>query len=432
MFKIVLAGRPNVGKSTLFNALTGSWDALVDGEAGLTRDRIYRRMSTAGKEWLLVDTGGILQNPDSMQEVVSAQTEIAIGEADLICLVVDAHVGLHPDDQELASKLRRSNQPLWLVVNKMDGVDERMLLAEYAPLGLDPVFLVSAKRRRGIIKLRGAMAEACPEGEEPGPADELRIAFLGRPNVGKSTLVNCLLGEERMLAAEIPGTTRDSVAVRFTFFGKNFVLVDTAGIKRRSKHGSRVEIISVLKALESMTNVDVVVLVCDVTEAPVYQDASLAARVIESGRALVVALNKCDRIDVRELREARAEFADRMKLGEGIVQCSISALHNEGIRKLLRAALRAWSSTSAKVSTSKCNQVLRSALAHQPPPRVKGKQPRLRHAHQGGSCPPRFVIHGSHLDLLPQSYRRFLMGFFRRSMFLEGTEIVLDFRTYKK
>ncbi len=432
MFKIVLVGRPNVGKSTLFNALSGSRDALVDGKAGLTRDRIYRRMSIAGKEWLLVDTGGILQNPDSMQEVVSVQTDIAIGEADLVCLVVDAHVGLHPDDQELASKLRRSDQLLWLVVNKMDGADERMLLAEYSLLGLDPVFLTSAKRRRGIIKLRGAMAEVCPEEEVSGPADELRITFLGRPNVGKSTLVNCLLGEDRMLAAEIPGTTRDSVAAKFTFYGKNFVLVDTAGLRRRGKYGSRVEKISSLKALENMVGADVVVLVCDVTEPPVHQDASLAARVIESGRALVVALNKCDQINGRELREVRADFADRMKLGEGIVQCSISALHNEGIQKLLRAALRAWSSTSTKVTTSKCNQVLRSALAYQPPPRVKGKQPRLRHAHQGGACPPRFVIHGSHLELLPQSYRRFLMGFFRRSMLLEGTEIVLDFRTYKK
>ncbi len=432
MFKIALVGRPNVGKSTLFNALSGSRDALVDGEAGLTRDRIYRQISTADREWLLIDTGGISQTPDSIQKIVSVQTDLAIAEADLVCLVVDARAGLHPADQELTTKLRRANRLLWLVVNKMDGVDERMLLAEYVPLGLSSMFFTSAKRRRGIIKLRDAMAGVCPQGEEPGTADELRVAFLGRPNVGKSTLVNCLLGEERMLTTEVPGTTRDSVAARFTFSERNFVLIDTAGIRRRAKKGSRVEKISAKKALESMVSVDVAVLVCDATEPVVYQDAALAARVMKSGRALVVALNKCDQIDGHELQEVRNEFADRMKLGEGIVQCAISALHNHGIQKLLHAAIRAWSSTSTRVSTAKCNRILRSALAHQAPPRVGGKQPRLRHVHQGGACPPRFIVHGNHLEQLPQSYRRFLTGFFCRSMALQGTQVVLDFRSYQK
>ena len=438
MLKVALVGRTNVGKSTLFNCLTRRRDALVADEAELTRDRRYGCVEEQGQRWLLIDTGGLIDVSSAVNVEVAGQmieqTERAIDEADLICLVADAREGLTAADEIAVQRLRRMGKRSWLVVNKVDR-DQYAAEAEFASLGLHPCFYTAALQQRGIKDLRQAMAKqaagysgAATSSGVPLP-DDLRVSFLGRPNVGKSTLLNCLVGKPRVLASEAPGTTRDSVFVPFEFNGDRFVLIDTAGVRRRSKVDNRIESFSVMKALESVMLSDVVVLVCDAGDGVTTQDASLAARVISAGRGLVIAVNKQDLVTDTESRHLVDRSLDlRFRFLSGIKAIELSALLNRGMKRLMYEVRRAYESTRVHVPTPMCTRLLNSAVQRNQPPLVGGKQVKLRYAHQGGTCPPRFIAHGSRVDRLPASYRRYLENFFRDRLRLVGTPVVFEFR----
>ena len=438
MLKVALVGRTNVGKSTLFNRLTRKRDALVADEAGVTRDRRYGWVESAGKRWLLIDTGGLSgdesEGPidDAVVGQVAVQTEWAIAEADLICFVADAREGLTGADETVVQRLRRAGKQTWLVVNKTDGCDEHAAQAEFAPLGLASCFPTAAVHGRGVGALRDALAEQvalAPESSVGLPSDGLRVAFLGRPNVGKSTLLNRLLGEERMLTDAAPGTTRDSIAAPFVFQGRDFVLVDTAGVRRRSKVSVGVEKFSVLKTLESIVLADVVVLVCSAADGVTTQDASLADKAVAAGRALVVAVNKSDLLGDDETRHKLERSLDLgLRFLRGVEVLKVSALRNQGMESLMRAVRRAHESALVQVPTPACTKLLRSAVERNPPPASSGARAKLRYAHQGGNRPPRFIVYGSRVDALPASYRRYLENFFRERLKLVGTPVLLEFR----
>ena len=438
MLKVALIGRANVGKSTLFNQLTRSRDAVVADEAGLTRDRHYGYVGDGRKRWLLIDTGGLggggRGEDAEVTEQVAAQTEWAIAEADLVCFVTSAREGLTGADETTMRRLRRAAKPTWLVVNKMDGCSEHAA-AEFSALGLASCFQTVATHGRGIGALRDALTEYAAR--LPGDFDALdedqsgglRVTFLGRPNVGKSTLVNRLLGEDRVLTGSVPGTTRDSIATPFVFEADHFVLVDTAGVRRRGKVNDRVEKFSALKTLENVMLADVVVLVCDAADGITTQDKTLADRAVSAGRALVVAVNKRDLVGDDEARYRLERSRDlNLRFLRGVEVIEVSALLNRGMKRLMRAVCRAHESAHVHVATPKCTRLLRSAVEQSQPPMVSGGRAKLRYAHQGGTCPPRFIVYGSRVDDLPASYRRYLENFFRGRLNLVGTPVVFEFR----
>ncbi len=436
MLKIALVGRTNVGKSTLFNCITRRRDALVADEEGVTRDRRYGCVEEQGRRWLLIDTGGLADiksaTKASIARQVREQAEWAIDEADLVCFIVDARAGLTGVDEAEVRRLRRAGKCSWLVVNKVDG-DRYAAVAEFAPLGLQPCFYTAALHRHGVERLRQAMAERAAQSSEDTLVDAvpegLRVTFLGRPNVGKSTLVNRLVGEPRMLASDTPGTTRDSIAVAFTFGDDRFVLIDTAGVRRRGKVDGRVETFSVLKALENAMLSDVVVLVCDAGDGITAQDASLAGQVISGGRALVIAVNKQDLVVGTESRYLLDRSLDmRLRFLPGVKVLELSALRGSGMGRLMREVRRAYRSACVRVTASACTKLLSAAVEGHQPPLVAGKQIKLRYAHQGGTCPPRFIVHGARTDGVPASYRRYLENFFREQLHLSGTPVILEFR----
>ncbi len=424
MRKIALVGRPNVGKSTLFNALTKSRDAIVSETPGFTRDRHYGVVRRESRGFLLIDTGGLAGESAAVGEWVEAQTRYAIAEADLVCLVVSAADGLNSGDEILAAELRKSGKPLWLVANKTDGRDRHAVAAEFSPLGVTPGFCTAALSNRGIALLLDGLLEqwgaTCAAGRQC-----VRVTFLGRPNVGKSTLVNNVLGDERLVTCDEPGTTRDSIETPFTFAGRALTLVDTAGVRRRARVGDEDEKISVIKALENIFSADVAVLICDAGEGVTDQDANLAARVIEQGRALVIALNKWDLVgddqpDVRRSVDTRLRFLDYIEVRR------VSALHRRGLSGLLRAAVSAWDKAAVRVPTPECNRLLQAALLRHPPSAGRGAI-KLRYMHQGGSHPPHFVIHGSRVERLSQDYKRYLASYLRKKLRLTGTPVSLEF-----
>ncbi len=437
MLKVALAGRTNVGKSTLFNQLTRRRDAIVADEAGLTRDRHYGCVEDEGRRWLLIDTGGLTGGADGTEaavtEQVVVQTGWAIAEADLICFVVDAREGLTGADETAVQQLRRADKTVWLVINKMDGCNEHTVVAEFASLGLAAHFQTAAAHGRGIGALRRALSEQAAHLPDDLDAahlpDGVRVAFLGRPNVGKSTLLNRLLGEERVLTSATPGTTRDSIAVPFVFNREHFVLVDTAGVRRRSKVDARVEKFSVLKALESVMLADVVVLVCDAAEGITTQDAALADKAISAGRALVVAVNKHDLVADDEARHKLERSRDLgLRFLRGVEVLELSALLNRGTKRLMHSVRRACESARVHVPTPQCTRLLNGAVRRNQPPVVSGGRVKLRYAHQGGTCPPRFIVYGSRVDGLPASYRRYLENYFREQLQLVGTPVIFEFR----
>jgi GTP-binding protein len=427
---VAIVGRPNVGKSTLFNALTRTRDALVADTPGVTRDRIYGRAEVDGRTIILVDTGGLDEAGDVVELGAQAQTRLAIDEADVVLMLTDARAGIVPVEHEIAADLRHRGKPVIHVVNKTDGLDPDLALAEAAELGLGEICPIAASHRRGIESLGRALTERLPDYEDPGiPEDDgLRLALIGRPNAGKSTLLNRLLGEERALATPVAGTTRDPVHATIERDGVRYHLIDTAGIRRRRGSHEGVERFSTIKALQSVEQARIVCLVCDAVEGVTEQDARLAGHVIEAGRGLVIALNKWDAIDGDRRRAVLVEVAERLDFARFAPVVTISALHGSGLGELTDAIEHVQAAGEQDFSTGALTRVLRDAVAAHPPPSVQRKTPKLRYAHAGGHFPTRIVIHGNRAKGLPDQYQRYLINAFRKHFRLTGMPVRLVFR----
>ncbi len=431
---IALVGRPNVGKSTLFNSLTCTRNALVADMPGLTRDRQYGISQRGPHPCVLVDTGGLTGDDEGMDGLVAGQVWRAIEEADLVLLLVDGRAGLTATDEEIAGQLRRAGKPLHLVINKGEHRDPDLLSAEFHVLGLDYLHVVAAAHNQGVEDLMEEVLAVLPAPDEADettaePAEKaIKLAVVGRPNVGKSTLVNRLLGEERMLACDLPGTTRDSVAAPFERDGQRYVLMDTAGVRRRSRVSEVVEKFSVIKALQAIEQSHVTVLVLDARQGISDQDASLLGLVLDSGRALVLAVNKWDRLDPDIRAQVKRDLDWRLNFLDFAKIHFVSALHGTGVGDLMVSVREAYAAATRKLATPELTRILEDALAAHQPPLVHGHSIKLRYAHQGGQNPPMIVIHGNRIDHVPESYRRYLINVYRKRLNLWGTPIRIEFR----
>ena len=429
---VAIVGRPNVGKSTLFNALTRTRDALVADVPGVTRDRQYGISRVGGSPCLLVDTGGLVSNAEGIEYLTAKQVHQAIEESELVLFIVSARDGLTAEDEEIASLLRRAAKPVLMVANKIDGMDIEVALADFASLGMGDLLPVTATHRRGLDAMMKAVDSVLPERAEEEDllqdSDRLRLAIIGRPNVGKSTLVNRLLGEERVMAFDQPGTTRDTISIMMERDGQEYELIDTAGVRRRSKISEAVEKFSTIKALQAIERAHVVVLMLDAREGLTDQDTTLLGHVLEQGRALVIALNKWDGLDPDHRKQVKKELDRRLQYVTWAQRISLSALHGSGLQELMRAVKQAWRSALKDFSTPELTRVLKDVFeAHQPPMKL-GRTAKLRYAHSGGKLPPRIVIHGSRTDTIPDSYRRYLANKFISHFKLKGTPLVILFR----
>jgi GTP-binding protein len=430
---LVLVGRPNVGKSTLFNRLTRSRDALVADVPGLTRDRLYGTGRIGDKPYLVVDTGGL--EPGATQEVfveMAKQARNAIAEADAVILLVDAREGLTAHDSRIAQDLRELGQRVLVAVNKAEGMRPEMAVAEFHELGLGAPLAISASHGEGVAALVEVALEPFPvatESEEEETDRPPRVAIVGRPNVGKSTLVNTLVGEERVIALDEPGTTRDAIEVPIQLGGRDYVLIDTAGLRRRGKVFESIEKFSVVKTLQAIDLANVVILVLDAHQDISEQDAHIAGFIAERGRAVVVAVNKWDELDDYARDMTKRAIARKLKFLTFARFHYVSALKQQGIGPLFASVDRAYRSAMAKLPTPKLTRALIAAVAKQSPPRAGFSRPKLRYAHQGGSNPPIVVIHGTALDSVSPAYRRYLEGEFRRTFDLEGTPLRIELRT---
>ncbi len=433
---IALVGRPNVGKSTLFNALTRTRDALVADLPGLTRDRRYGYARIGGLDVVVVDTGGLADGAKSISgpisRLISEQAALAMEESDALVLVLDAREGLTGADQQIADRLRRHGKPILLAANKIDGLDETVAPAEFHALGLGQPIPIAALHRRGIGRIAGALAEMFPPPDAP-PASHhengIRVCIIGRPNTGKSTLVNRLTGDTRVVAHDMPGTTRDSVEVPFEHGGKRYVLIDTAGIRRRSRISETVEKFSVVRSLEAIARSDVAIVLLDASAGLSDQDASLLGLVLDGGRAAVIAINKWDLPGKGERDALRADTRRRFAFAPFCPVCRVSARHGTGLAELMRRVDTCHRAAFAKLTASRLTRELESAVEHTPPPLARGRRIRLRYAHQGGSNPPVIVVHGNRTDLVPAAWRRYLAGRFRAAFALVGTPLRIEFRT---
>ena len=428
---VVLVGRPNVGKSTLFNRMTRSRDAIVANQPGLTRDRHYGHGRLGSKPYLVVDTGGFepLVKEGILHEM-ARQTEQAIAEADAVVFVVDGRSGLTPHDKEIANKLRRLERPVLLAVNKTEGMNRGMVVAEFHELGLGEPYPVSATHGDGVRHLVDLALEPFPEPEEEETApDTLKVAVVGRPNVGKSTLINTLLGEERVIAFDAPGTTRDSIEIDFERAGRHYTLIDTAGMRRRGRVFESVEKFSVVKTLQSIEDAQVVLLMLDARQDISDQDAHIADFIVESGRALVVAVNKWDHLEPYAREQAKQKVGQKIRFLDFARFHYVSAKENTGLGALFKSVDAAYKAAMADLPTPQLTRVLIDAVARQSPPRHGIFRPKPRYAHQGGSNPPIIVVHGNALDHIGDSYKRYLEHSFREAFQLEGTPLRIQFNT---
>src|SRR5438445_1392633 len=431
---VALVGRPNVGKSTLFNVLTRTRDALVADLPGLTRDRTYGIAHLGEREFVLVDTGGLTGDKEGIGALTARQAEFAIAEADVVVFVVDARDGVLPQDRNVLASLRRQNKPLLLVVNKVDGVDENSVLADFSALGFATPILTSAAHSRGVPVLLDAILRDLPlqdpdAVEAADPQDEgIRVAIVGRPNVGKSTLVNRLLGEERLVVSDIAGTTRDSIKVALERDGKRYTLIDTAGVRRRARVEEAVEKFSVIKTLQSIAAANVVVLLLDAKEGVSEQDATLIGHVLDEGRALVIAANKWDGLSAYEREQCRNSLERKLDFVAFATPIFISGLHGSGIAELMKSIGRAHKSAMREFGSAELTRAVEQAYQGYQPPLVRGHAPKLKFAHPGGTNPPTIIIHGSRTRHIAQGYRRYLENFFRKRFKLEGTPILIVFK----
>lgn len=429
---IALVGRPNVGKSTLFNRLTKSRDALVADRPGLTRDRQYGVGRLGRRPYVVVDTGGISDDMDGVDLLMEQQVQRAIGEADQVFFIVDARDGVNGSDESIANGLRRTGKPVRLVVNKTEGIDYERISGDFYALGLGEPVPIAAAHGRGVHGLIDDALEGLPEpaqAETPDVDNGIQIAVVGRPNVGKSTLVNRLLGEERVVAFDQPGTTRDSIFIPFEKDGRPYTLIDTAGVRRRARISEAIEKFSVIKTLQAIEQANVVLLVLDAQQGISDQDAGLAGHVIDSGRALVVVINKWDGLASDERDRIKTEMQRRLPFLDFAEWRFISAKHGSGVGHLLSAVDAAYRAAMVDLKTPELTRILEDAIGEHQPPLVRGRRIKLRYAHQGGKNPPLIVIHGNQTAEVPAAYQRYLMNRFRNIFQLRGTPLRIEFKT---
>ncbi|WP_323839502.1 ribosome biogenesis GTPase Der [Photorhabdus africana] len=458
---VALVGRPNVGKSTLFNRLTRTRDALVADFPGLTRDRKYGRAEVEGQEFIIIDTGGIDGTEDGVETHMAAQSLMAIEEADIVLFMVDARAGLMPADHAIAKHLRGREKATFLVANKTDGVDIDTAIAEFYSLGLGDIYSIAASHGRGVTQLIERVLlpfsgkgeeevvelteeeanaaywaeqeqneiEMVEEEEDFDPLTlPLKLAIVGKPNVGKSTLTNRILGEERVVVYDMPGTTRDSIYIPMERDGREYILIDTAGVRKRGKITETVEKFSVIKTLQAIEDANVVLLVIDAREGISDQDLSLLGFILNSGRSLVIAVNKWDGMSqedkerVKEMLDYRLGFVDFARVH------FISALHGSGVGNLFDSILEAYDCATRRVNTSLLTRIMHMAEEDHQPPMIRGRRVKMKYAHAGGYNPPIVVIHGNQVTDLPDSYKRYLMNYFRRSLKVMGTPIRIQFK----
>lgn len=425
---VVLVGRPNVGKSTLFNALTRTRTAIVADEPGVTRDRQYGDGRVGDRPYLVVDTGGLAGETHDISALMSAQTRQAMDEADAIVLVTDGRSGVTAGDHEIAALLRRLGKPITVAVNKCEGRDAATAVTEFFALGLGDPQAISASHGEGLGGLLARVLAPLPRVEETEPPDDLpRIAVAGRPNVGKSTLVNQLLGEERVVVADRPGTTRDSIRIPLVHAGNPYLLIDTAGVRRQARVEAGVEKFSVIKTLQAIGEANVVILVLDAHQEISDQDVDLAGYVLEQGRSLVLAVNKWDGLDASRREWIKRELDRKLPFLAFAPPHFISALTGTGVPGLYPAIDRAFASAQVEMPTARLNRILEKALQATPPPVARGRRIRLKFAHQSGHNPPRVTVYGNQTAHVPEAYRRYLANAFRTAFRLEGTPVRIDF-----
>ena len=445
---VALVGRPNVGKSTLFNRLTNTRDALVADYPGLTRDRKYGQVKFEKRQFIVVDTGGITGDEEGIDAEMAQQSLLAIEEADVVLFLVDARAGMLPADQGIADHLRRINKKVFVVANKVDGIDGDSESAEFYSLGLGDIKQIAAAHGRGVSQLLQdalkplesdfpdmEIVDEEPEEEEDAETQRqrlqelpIKLAIVGKPNVGKSTLTNRILGEERVVVFDMPGTTRDSVYIPMERDEREYILIDTAGVRKRKKISEAVEKFSIVKTLQAIEEANVVLLVIDAREGITDQDLSLLGFVLNSGRSLVVAVNKWDGLstdvkdDIKREMDRRLGFIDFARIH------FISALHGSGVGNLFESVQEAYMSATKRINTALLTQIMEMAQDDHQPPLVRGRRVKMKYAHAGGYNPPVIVIHGNQVDDLPSSYKRFLMNYFRKALEIMGTPIKIEFR----
>lgn len=431
---IALVGRPNVGKSTLFNQLTKSRDALVAEFAGLTRDRKYGEGQLEDRAFIVIDTGGVSGDEEGLDAVMAEQSLLAMQEADVVLLLVDARDGLNPIDEQLVRHLRQTGRDFHLVVNKIDGREEALAMSEFHALGIASMHGIAASQGRGVRALVESVLEPFAQAEEAGDQDEddehraTRVAVVGRPNVGKSTLVNRILGEERVVVFDQPGTTRDSIYIDFERHGQPYTLIDTAGVRRRKNVSLTVEKFSIIKTLKAIDDANVVVLLMDGSEGLVDQDLHLLGHCIEAGRAIVLAVNKWDGLEQEQRDWIKSELDRRLRFVDFADMHFISALHGSGVGKLFGSIDAAYAAAMRPMGTNQLTRILEDAVGDHPPPLVNSRRIKLRYAHAGGRNPPRVVVHGNQTDKVPDSYRRYLEKVFSRELDLKGTPLRVEFK----
>ena len=429
---IALIGRPNVGKSTLFNVLTRSRDAIVANEPGLTRDRQYGVGERAEKKFIVVDTGGLSGEKQDLDDLMAAQTLVAMEEADEVLFMVDAQDGLTSGDRVIADLVRKSGKSCHVIVNKVDGISPEQARADFFALGFEHVHMISAAHRKGINPLIEELLSAFPDEQEPDQTPEgPSIAVIGRPNVGKSTLINRLAGAERVVAFDQPGTTRDTIAVPFERRGKHYTLIDTAGVRKRGKVQLAIEKFSVIKALAAIEKAHVVMLVIDASEGLTDQDLTLLGYALNAGRALVIAINKWDGQSAEQRDKTREALKRRLTFTTFASQHYISAKHGTGVGDLMGAVDQAYDSAFRDMNTRYLTDLLEEAVFKHNPPMHHGRRIKLRYAHQGGRNPPIIVIHGNQTEHLPDSYLRYLMSFYIDKLKLKGTPVRIELKSGK-
>ena len=437
---VALVGRPNVGKSTLYNALTRSRDSLVSDTPGLTRDRNYGDATLAGMPCRIVDTGGLLrEEEDQIDRRVDKQARAAVEEADIVVFVVDGRDGLTAVDETIAAELRRSQKPVILAVNKTDFADPDLILADFYTLGIPDTLAIAAEHRRGLQQLTQRIVtrlletpDAALFGEEDeaeNQEEDIALAVIGRPNAGKSTLLNRLIGEERLVASPVAGTTRDAIAIPYEDAqGDRFTLIDTAGIRRKARVNDKIEKFSIVKTLDAIERANVVILMLDAHEGVSEQDAHLLGEITRRGRALIIAINKWDHLNDEQRQAIRSQFERKLHFVDYAEVFYISALHGSNIRQLLPAVKKVYRAAMAELSTNKLTEALQAAYRRHQPPLVQGYSIKLQYAHQGGRNPPHIIIHGTRTTNVPASYTTYLSKFFREHFKLHGTPVRISYR----